>query len=300
MSPQDAGKFIHARIVMTRDDIARAKAWILETRAAGQADSQASRWLKEQRIDEPREIATNAANCDELLANAARAYSLRASFYQAVWEMSVSGHLIVTGDAELWAPQVTYRTSHGAGGIEIPKAPNPKPATYLHLKSPDDTPRDPDVFLKGVNCSTLHSGIREAIEQALGCFRRGLYMPATAMLAAGAEAAWTECGTEVARHLSNSKLDAIMTDSYASISKKVAETRKALEHGDAKTLLKTAGRTSANIDEAHVWTTVLRDRRNALHWGKAKSFVADHSETASLLMGAPLHLATLEAIRAAC
>ena len=29
---------------------------------------------------------------------------------------------------------------------------------------------------------------------------------------------------------------------------------------------------------------------------EAKSFVADHSETASLLMGAPMHIGTLEAV----
>src|SRR5262249_19740495 len=52
--------------------------------------------------------------------------------------------------------------------------------------------------------------------------------------------------------------------------------------------------------ECYLLPTTLRDRRNALHWGKAKSFIADHSETATLLMAAPLHLGTLETIRAAC
>jgi hypothetical protein len=65
-------------------------------------------------------------------------------------------------------------------------------------------------------------------------------------------------------------------------------------------LLKSADQTFARVADAEVWTTVLRDRRNALHWGKAKSFVADHSETATLLMAAPIHIGTLEAIRARC
>ena len=41
-------------------------------------------------------------------------------------------------------------------------------------------------------------------------------------------------------------------------------------------------------------------RRNAQHWGKTKSFIADHAETGTLLMGAPQHLKTLETIRASC
>jgi hypothetical protein len=253
-----------------------------------------------EKIEEPQEVNTAAANVEELLLLIARAYSLRAAFYQAVLELSISGDLVLLEPPNLWEPSLGYNTARERGGIDFRNFHFVQPLRFGRLPLPNDVTTDPDVFLMGIDRATLHLGIHEAIQQSLDCFRRGLYMPSTAMLAAGAEAAWTECGTEVARHLSNSKLDAIMTDPYASISKKVAETRKALEHGDAKTLLKAAGRMSANIDEAHVWTTVLRDRRNALHWGKAKSFVANHSETASLLMGAPLHLATLEAIRSAC
>jgi hypothetical protein len=120
------------------------------------------------------------------------------------------------------------------------------------------------------------------------------------MLAAAAEAAWIECGVAVAKKLSLGKLQALMEDSYASISKKVAETHKAFEPSAGKTLLKDAGRTIADIANAEVWTTALRDRRNALHWSKDKSFVADHSETGTLLMAAPLHIGTLEAIRSCC
>ena len=125
-------------------------------------------------------------------------------------------------------------------------------------------------------------------------------MPATAMLAAAAEATWSECGVAVAKKLSSAKLDAVVSDPYASISKKVAEIQKALQAADGKVLVKSADRSLADVDNVEIWTTSLRERRNALHWDKAKSFIADHAETASLLMGAPLHLGTLEAIRAAC
>ena len=125
-------------------------------------------------------------------------------------------------------------------------------------------------------------------------------MPATAMLAAAAEATWTECGIKVAKRLSNTKLDAVVSDPYASISKKVSETRKALEAAEGKELLKAAHRTTADVISAELWTSTLRERRNALHWDKAKSFVVDHSETGTLIMASPQHLGMLEAIRAAC
>ena len=120
-------------------------------------------------------------------------------------------------------------------------------------------------------------------------------MPATAMLAVAAEATWTECGIKVAKRLSNTKLDAVVSDPYASISKKVSETR-----AEGKELLKAAHRTTADVISAELWTSTLRERRNALHWDKAKSFVVDHSETGTLIMASPQHLGMLEAIRAAC
>jgi hypothetical protein len=92
----------------------------------------------------------------------------------------------------------------------------------------------------------------------------------------------------------------VVRDSFSSISKIVTETRKALEQPAAKLLVKDARQHISKVIEAEVWTNALRDRRNSLHWGKAKSFVNDHSETGTLLMAAPRHLGTLEAIRAVC
>lgn len=161
-------------------------------------------------------------------------------------------------------------------------------------------PRDLDIFLAGLPSTSLHSGIIEATEQSLECFKRGLYMPAIVMLAAAAEATWTECGKALATKLGATKLETTMNDPYASISKKIASIRKALDQPTGSAFLKSAGLLIAQVADAEVWTTVLRDRRNALHWGKAKGFVADHSEAATLLMAAPLHLGMLEAIRGAC
>jgi hypothetical protein len=122
-----------------------------------------------------------------------------------------------------------------------------------------------------------------------------LYMPATVMLAAAVEGAWWECARAVAKKLSLAKFQELLDEPLTSIAKIVLETRKALEN--AKDLLKHAGTHITKVNDAEVWTTVLRERRNALHWGKAKGFIATHSDTATLLLAVPQHLSTLEAIR---
>lgn len=298
MFPDDAGKYIDEHILVTREDIARAKAYIV-TLPNGNADPICTKWLKDQGLEEPRAINTESADVEEILSAVARAYSLRKAFCQALFELSGCGEVIFTRELSEWRPNLSYNTPRGAGGIEI-KTSSPIPTRFERIALPEGIPSDPDIFLIGIDCQQLQSGIREAVEQALVCFRKGLYMPATAMLAAASEATWTECGIAVAKNLGDAKLDTLFGDQYSSISKKVTELRKALEQATAKPLLKAADQNIAKVNDAEVWTTVLRDRRNALHWGKAKSFIADHSETATLLIAAPLHIATLEAIRIHC
>jgi len=293
----DVSKILKTAIVVRREDIARAKQFVLQETITVTGDL-VDKWLKDQQLEVPNMVNYLDDDCPEILERIARAYSLRMALYQSVWELVTSGDIVPVGASQEWEPSLGYSTRHGSGPIPIHNVVYPYLSKFHRV--PQNAITDPDIFIHDIGCKDLHPGIREAIEQALGCFRKGLYMPATAMLAAAAEATWTECGIAIAKKLGNAKLEAAVNDLLASISKIVTETRKALEHPDGKTLVKTAGQHISKVTDAEVWTTTLRDRRNALHWGKAKSFIADHSETGTLLMAAPLHLGTLEAIRAAC
>jgi hypothetical protein len=299
VSPDDAGKYVIARVAVTRGDIARAKSWLSRT-TGSTVSGMADQWLRDQNIADIRQVNTDSDDCRDTLVNGARMYSIRLAFYQAVWELIAAGVVVPTDPPSRWQPYLEYRTPHGAGGIPVSSISCPHPETIEGLPYRPPEPADPDIFLQGIDCKNLHSGIVEAIEQALACFRRGLYMPATVMLAAAAEATWTECGMAVAKNLSDAKLSATMRDPYSGIAKIVSDARRALEHKNAKPLLQKAAVSIHNLTDAEVWTTTLRERRNALHWGKAKSFIADHAETGTLLMAAPQHLKTLEAIRASC
>jgi hypothetical protein len=299
-------KFLQERISVKREDVARAKPFVLRQTITSTL-AMSERWLTEQGAVPLDVINTRADDCQRRLEELARSISLRIGLFQAVWELIATGDVVPTEKCAHWVPQHGYTTQHPKhansqsglltlDSISYPYVSHIASLPYLEKTVPTDT----DIFLQGINCDSLHQGIRHAIDQSLDCFRRGLYMPAIAMLAAAVEATWAECGRKIAVNLSNTKLEGIVNDPFASISKKVTEIRKALEASDGKALLKSANRTVADIGNAEVWTTVLRDRRNALHWDKAKSFLIDHSDAANLLLAAPLHLGSLEAIRACC
>jgi hypothetical protein len=298
MHENEANKYLQETVSVTREDIARGKDYLLKT-ARGATDELADQWLREQNLSIPRMINGDAPNVKDVLDSVARAISVKLALFQAAWELIASGELICDGQTTGWQPAADYKNLGSGGGVRL-KDSYTYPTHIERLPLVSERTIDTDIFLQGIDCKTLHPGILQAVVQSLGCFRRGLYMPAIAMLAAAGEATWTECGMAVAKKLSNTKLDGVVNDPLASIGKKVTEIRKALEHIDGKALLKTGGQHIAKVTDAELWTTTLRDRRNALHWSKAKSFIADHSETGILLMAAPMHIGTLEAIRAVC
>lgn len=298
MAPEDAGTFVSSQIAVIAEDIARAKDWLVQA-SGGNVRGMADDWIREQNFQADRQVDTESKDIQDLLANLARIDSLYLAFFQAVWELIAAGVLIPASSLTRWQPGLGYKTPRGGGPIPYSVGLS-HPEKIERLPHVRIGPADPDIFLKGIDCRSLHPGVLEAVEQSLLCYRRGLFMPSTVMLAAAAEATWTECGLAVAKHLKDTKLEKLFNDSYASISKKVFELRSTLEGAGAKPLLNASGRRIAEVREAESWTTVLRDRRNALHWGKAGSFVADQSETANLLMASPLHIGTLEAIRKHC
>jgi hypothetical protein len=298
MNINDATRLLEESVKVTREDIARAKAWLVQGKG-GTTRQLVEKWLtlQQEMVPSNASVDLNADDSAEQIAKFARAFSLRLAFHQAQWELIAAGDLFPCDSFDNWQASLGYRDQRHSAGLDIKGIGCPFPKAVVHPPLATKFPTDPDIFLNGLESADLHDGILEAIEQALLCFRRGLYMPATVMMAAAAEAIWTECGITVAKKLSSVKLDATVMDPFASISRKIAEIQKTLRAPDGKVLLKKAGRSPADLDSAEIWTTNLRERRNALHPGKAKSFVADHSETASLMMGAPLHIGTLEAIR---
>jgi hypothetical protein len=299
VSPDEAGKLVEANVLISREDVARAKEWIMTSKGTNTV-GMAADWMRQQGMEHIRSIDTDSPQCADSLKEVARRFSLHLAFYQATWELIGAGVLLPPEKVGRFEPRLEYRVSWGAGGIPVNHLGCVLPERIERSRLLQPVPGDTDIFLIGIDNKKLHSGIREAIDQALVCFRRGLYMPATAMLAAAAEATWHECGMAVAKKLADATLLRTLNDHRSGFGKVVADVRTALEHKNAKPLLAAAGLSVHQVTDAELWTTALRDRRNALHWGKSKSFIADHSETGTLLMAAPQHITTLEAIRAAC
>src|SRR5258708_1582523 len=103
MQNVEATKQLVSAVAVTREDIARAKSYLLKTEG-GRTEELADQWLQEQHLSIPRAIDGNAANCTEVLVNTARAFSVRLALYQAVWELVAAGELIPAETTNRWQP----------------------------------------------------------------------------------------------------------------------------------------------------------------------------------------------------
>lgn len=301
MNFDEAGKVVSDSVRVTREDISRAKTWLLE-KGGGASQTLVEQWLTEHdaSLSQNPTVFLEANDALDQAMAWGSSFGLRLSFFQAEWELIATGEMFPAGVPGHWRASLSGRSSHGSGALPINVPSCSYPNEVMRAILPPLPSTDLDVFLHGVNCPTLHSGSRDAIQQSLLCFQRGLYLPSTVMLAAAIEATWSGCGRAVALKLSLPKLVVLLDSQEVGIAKKVAEICKALDAPDGRALLKTVGKAKYDIGDLAVWTNNLRERRNALHWDKANSFVANHAETASLLMYAPQGIGTLEAVRGAC
>jgi hypothetical protein len=161
MSPEEAGKQITAALAVTREDIARAKSWLMSSEG-GRTHELVEEWLAEQKVIVPKEVNTDQPNCGELLVPIARAYSIRLAFYQALWELVSACELVPSGTPSAWEASLASRTSHHGCGIPLKTVRCSFPDAIERMPLSLGVPSDPDIFLQGINCQTLHDGIREA------------------------------------------------------------------------------------------------------------------------------------------
>jgi hypothetical protein len=82
MQDQEATRHLEAGVSVTPEDIARAKSFILKA-GGGRTDDLADRWLQDQGLTIPRGTDGDASNLMDVLANVARAFSIRLALYQA-------------------------------------------------------------------------------------------------------------------------------------------------------------------------------------------------------------------------
>ncbi len=165
----------------------------------------------------------------------------------------------------------------------------------------------PDLFLKQMNIPNLNSEVQDALYDALRCFRAELYTPCLAMLLKATEGAWTELGLSMIASLSpdqqskHEKLKEEITSPYTSITKIIKEVVKLYEKQDIFGGLKVkSGISLEKVRDAAEWSNIVRENRNAVHYGFSVDFPNNYEKVATILLGVPTHFRTIYGLIAHC
>lgn len=305
MTPPEAERFILDRAGVNRVDVVAAKHFIAK---APDSDTLAlAQGFVHQRLgDLSHTVALDGTLVEETLATHARAIAMRLAVFQATWELVTAALLFPAGPAVGWTPSLGWSTRNGAGGFRLDSIRFNYPEKVVRpvVEAPSAL-SDADLFLGELGLNDINQGIIDAVALAVKCLRFDLYLPALAMLAAAAEGAWIEAGTALAnaattRDKAVDKALATIRDDLAGIGQKVRAVVDLYSRRDVvRTVRETSGVSDGQLNEAAVWTAVVRDARNALHWNHEEVFRNDYAKTASLVMAAGQALRVLEAIRGA-
>jgi hypothetical protein len=127
LDEEQSADFILSTIAVTREDITRAKEWVMPQKES-HVRTLVDKWLDEQGLPLPKFVNAEDPKSKQSLGNVSKSYSLRLAFYQALWELISVGDLFPSGPAIEWSAQsIDYHTSRSRSGVDLRKLTSSHP-----------------------------------------------------------------------------------------------------------------------------------------------------------------------------
>ena len=319
MNEREACQAIQSRINVTRQDVVLAKAHILAN-FQNSTEGMLAKLLRDLHAQRPDRIVLHpSVETEPLVAQAAKAIAYQLAFGEAVWGLIGAGILIPTGttltriDANIeWTTVVPGSGGTSSGwrfeehDIRVPTEVRLAPSMKNRLPQPLS---DPDLYLSDFEIHDLHADVEDALKQAVLCFRHELYVPCLAMLAKASEGAWVELGMSLLKVNPNhsglkterrSKIRETLESPYSSTLQKMEEVTQLYEKQDVfEGVAKKSGYSHRHLKGVLNWSNVVRDSRNAVHYGANPATQNTYEKVAALLLGAVPNIRIIYSIRQA-
>lgn len=319
MHQDEAKLLIESRINVTRQHVVVAKAHILKYFEAS-TSNMLRKLIRDLEAQKPEKVVLHpSAPVEPQIAQVAKAIIWQLAFGEAVWSLIGAGILIpahsnlepIDANQE-WTTIVPGGGGQSAGWrfteheISIPVTVRLAPSAVNQLPQPLS---DPDLYLSDFEIPDLHAEVEEALRQAALCFRYELNIPCLAMLAKASEGAWIEMGLSLLKvdpdntSLSSEKREKIretLKSQYPSIVQKTDTIVQLYDRQDIfGEVAKRSGFNHRYLKEVLNWSNVVRDSRNAVHYGADPATQNTYEKVAALLLGAVPNLRILYSIRQA-
>jgi hypothetical protein len=164
---------------------------------------------------------------------------------------------------------------------------------------------DPDLYLSTLNIPNMHIEVQAALREAVRCFRYDLFTAAVAMLGKASESAWTELGISLLAAVPDTEQSSVkkqrdvLQDPMLGTMKKIDAVNQLYGRQDLFLAIATStGVKPAELQRLAIWSDLVRDSRNTIHFGVEAATPNTRDKVAELLLAAPQRLRILYSLKA--
>jgi hypothetical protein len=315
MNEEEARQRVASQVGVTRQHVVIAKSYIVKN-SLGDSKTMLHRLLRDYDAPMLPELVLHpTVPLAPQVGQVAKWITWQLAFGEAVWGLLNTGVLIPL-DLTLFEahPQQQWTTVvPGSGGhtgswdfdehrISVPRLLRLAPSTTSQAPQPLS---DADLYLADIGIPDLDVEVEESLRDAVQCFRYDLYVPCLAMLTRAFEGAWIELGHSLLGfEPDNPRLPAdrrlktreTLNGSRRGIMAKVDTVLRLYDRDVYSRLRDECGCPPRYLRRVAAWTDVVRDSRNAVHYGVEPATQNTYEKVAALLLGAAPNLRVICAI----
>ncbi|WP_146250338.1 hypothetical protein [Paenibacillus flagellatus] len=254
-------------------------------------------------------VIHESVEIDNQIQQVSKYLSFGVAFCEAVHSLVCSSIFIPLGSQQFSIPNSVQWTTvvPGSGGqssgwrFEFVTIPTPlylmKPFSK-RTQSTNQTFFEPDIYTHELGVGNAHPDVIQALKDGLACFRNDLFHPAITMLGKAVEGAWIELGISLTHYVKPQKADwEAFIDKLKGMDSfvwKVNETVKLYDRQDWFKHLKIDSGIDLNtIREIQNWTDIIRDSRNAIHFGAQPATPNTYEKASIMFIAAVKNLRSL-------
>jgi len=304
MKEFEAKKFIIERIVVTSQQVVFAKAIVLNAcQKFTSSDELITAVLEANDAVIPKQIVIKmSADPMPALLAAGDALSWSLAAKEAIWSLIHGGYLIQMADLYDSGLSIEWTTVvPGSGGqssgwrfeehsIKVPRQVRRAPSS---IGSNGQFLSEPDLYLHTLGIPNMHAEVASAFREAVKCFRYELFTAGLTMLGKASEGAWFELGASLLAYVP-SKQQPTFKKQRAALENPMMGTYRKIEavftmfnrQDIFKPLSELTGIKPGELRTVAVWSDVVRDSRNTIHFGVSPAIPNTYEKIAALLIGA--------------
>lgn len=313
MNYSDPYKAINENINVTRTIVILAKRYILQLGSRHiDIANELPKFLNLYGHPNPGKVNVHHSVFDEKQLKSVAGYlSYSIAFSESILELIHSNYLIATSQYSyangLTIPWTNVINGSGTSSswtfndyaIGVPS----KVKRALSFEHEKFVLFDADLYITELSINNAHTEVVEALKDTIDCFKNELYRPSLTMLGKVVEGAWIEMGISLANLAIKLDFDKEKNEKLIDYLKGQEGFNKKVEkivsfysshHRDWFNDLRISSGIQINhLTEIRVWTDVVRESRNAIHFGAVPTTPNTFEKASTLLLAASKNLQTL-------